>query len=176
MGSSTISRTPAHTPGSDSVPPPSPNGRRIETTSAAETRKLTASTASSCGADAPAPSSSPPRSGPSRYDAEDEAATSAFARGSDSAGTRFGIAEADEGSNGLCTTASSPNSSASASAESTVSAIAAATTAAARSEPTITRRRSNRSPIQPAAGAPITEPTTPKKSAAETQSADPVSL
>ena len=28
----------------------------------------------------------------------------------------------------------------------------------------------------PAAGAPITEPTTPKNSAAETQSADPVSL
>ena len=86
------------------------------------------------------------------------------------------MAEADDGSNGLSTTASSPKSRVSASAESIVSAIAAATTAAARSEPTITRRRSNRSPIQPAAGAPTTEPTTPAKSAAETQSADPVSV
>jgi hypothetical protein len=99
-----------------------------------------------------------------------------LARGSDSGGTRFGIAEADEGSNGLCTTASSPKSSASASAESIVNAIAEATAAAARSEPTITRLRSKRSPIQPAAGAPTTDPTTPKNSAAETQSADPVSL
>ena len=70
----------------------------------------------------------------------------------------------------------SPKSRLSASAESTVSAITAETTAAARSEPTITRRRSNRSPIQPVAGAPTTDPKTPQNSAAETQSADPVSL
>ena len=69
-----------------------------------------------------------------------------------------------------------PKSRLSARAESIVSAITAATTAAARSERTITRRRSNRSPIQPAAGARTTEAKTAKNSATETQSADPVSL
>ena len=125
---------------------------------------------------APAPRSRPPRSGPSRYEAEDVPATERVRTREQLFGHEVRHRRADEDSNGLVTTADSPKSRLSASAESIVSAITAATTAAARSERTITRRRSNRSPIQPAAGARTTEAKTAKNSATETQSADPVSL
>jgi predicted nucleic acid-binding Zn ribbon protein len=56
-----------------------------------------------------------------------------------------------------------------------VAAIATETAAAATSDPISTRRRSNRSPIQPAPGADATDATTLEKIAADTHKAEPVS-
>jgi len=109
-----------------------------------------------------------------RKPADPVEATSAFARATSGAETRFGSAAAEAGSNGLCATADRPTSPTRASCW-PVSAIAVETAAAARSAPIRTRRRSKRSPSQPPKGAATTDPTTPAKSAAETHFADPVS-
>src|SRR5207253_11361126 len=102
---------------------------------------------------------------------EDVAATSAFARGTSSSETRFGTAAAEAGSNGLWATDESPSRRASARGGPS-SAIATDTAAAATSDPIRTRRRSNRSPIQPASGAEATDATTLEKIAADTQTAE----
>jgi hypothetical protein len=88
-------------------------------------------------------------------------------------GTTVGNAAADAGSNGHCATDETPSRTTSAAALLAVAAIARETAAAATSEPISTRRRLNRSPIQPAPGVDATDATTPEKIAADTHRAEP---
>src|SRR3954451_24857424 len=99
-GSCATTRNPARTPGCTFVAP-LPNGRPIDATRSAETRKLAASTAKTTAGDAPDPRTTPPRSGPTRYPADEVAATSAFACATSPGRTRLGIAAAEAGSDGV---------------------------------------------------------------------------
>ena len=103
------------------------------------------------------------------------APTRALARGTSADGTTLGKAAAEAGSKGDCTSDETPSRTTSAGARPAVAAIASETLAAPRSVTISTRRRSKRSPTQPANGAATTEATTLEKIAAETQSAEPVS-
>jgi hypothetical protein len=64
-GSRAINRNPANTPGCSSVAP-RPNGRRMLATSSAEATNVAASIKNSVEEEAPAPSTTPPSSGPRR--------------------------------------------------------------------------------------------------------------
>jgi hypothetical protein len=98
-----------------------------------------------------------------------------LARGISVLGTTAGSAAAEAGSKGDCAIDETPSRTTNTAACFAVAAIARETAAAATSEPISTRRRSKRSPIQPAPGADATDATTLEKIAADTHRAEPVS-